>query len=161
MVSWLTLWRAHALLLAVLVGCSGIPSIVRVEDAGQGKAVVFIPRAADLPPVTLAEEEFLQATRQLAREVRLRGTPRQMAEKLFQMDPQSGNYLYLPREKKLVPLGPGEPPDGALTKEGLELAERYRVWCQNVHHFYGDCLGGALVGGATWTRRAATSGRWP
>jgi hypothetical protein len=35
---------------------------------------------------------------------------------MFQMDPQSGNYFYLPRDKKLVPAGPGEPWDGTLTK---------------------------------------------
>ncbi|MDY7232838.1 AHH domain-containing protein [Hyalangium rubrum] len=63
------------------------------------------------------------------------------------MDPQFGNYLWLEKDKKLVPLGPGEPLEGALTNEDLETAERYRLWCQRVHNFYGDCLGGALVGG--------------
>ena len=51
------------------------------------------------------------------------------------------------REKKIVPDGPGESWDGTLTKEDLELAERYRLWCQSAYHFYGDCLGGALVAG--------------
>ncbi|WP_240486824.1 AHH domain-containing protein [Hyalangium minutum] len=118
-----------------------------MEDTGQGKAVVHVPRTADLQPVELEEEEFQQAVKRLAREVRLTGTPRQTAEKAFQMDPQSGNYLYLQRDKKLVPAGPGEPWDGTLTKEDLELAERYRLWCQSAYHFYGDCLGGALVEG--------------
>jgi hypothetical protein len=47
----------------------------------------------------------------------------------------------------MVPAGPGEPWDGTLTQEDLELAERYRLWCQRVHHVSGDCLGGALVAG--------------
>jgi HNH/ENDO VII superfamily nuclease len=34
-----------------------------------------------------------------------------------------------------------------LTKADLETAERYRLWCQRAHGVYGDCLGGALVGG--------------
>jgi hypothetical protein len=144
---WRLLWKAEALLLAVLVGCSATPAALRVEDTGQGKAVVHIPRAADLPLVTLEEEEFVQAMRQLAREVRLRGTPRQMVERMFQLDPQTGNYFYLLKEKKLVPTGNGEPLEGTLTKEDLETAERYRAWCQRVHNFYGDCLGGALVAG--------------
>jgi len=141
------LWRLNALILAFLVGCSGIPRIPVVEDNGPGKVIVHIPRTADLQPVVLEEEEFQQTMRQLAREVRLTGTPRQMAERMFQIDPQSGNYLYLPRDRKVVPLGPGETWDGTLTTEDLETAERYRVWCQRVHKFYGDCLGGALVGG--------------
>jgi len=147
MLSWRILWKAEALFLALIVGCASIPKVPLVEDTGQGKAVVHVPRTADLQPVELEEEEFQQAMRHLAREVRLTGTPRQTAEKAFQMDPQSGNYLYLQRDKKLVPAGPGEPWDGTLTKEDLELAERYRLWCQRVHNVYGDCLGGALVEG--------------
>jgi hypothetical protein len=141
------LWRTSALFVAFLVACSSIPRVPRVEDTGQGKAVIHIPRTVDLQLVVVDPEEFQQAMRRLAREVRLTGTPRQTVEKMFQMDPQFGNYLYLQRDKKLVPMGPGEPWDGTLTKEDLETAERYRLWCQRVHNFYGDCLGGALVGG--------------
>jgi hypothetical protein len=144
---WRILWKAEALFLVLLVGCSGIPRVPRVEDTGLGNTVVHIPRTADLRPVVLEQEEFRQAIRHLAREVRLTGTPRQTAELLFQMDPQFGNYLYLPRDKKLVPMAPGEPLEGTLTQEDLETAESYRLWCQRVHHVYGDCLGGALVGG--------------
>jgi hypothetical protein len=118
-----------------------------VEDTGQGKAVVHIPRTADLQLVVVDPEESQLAMRRLAREVRLTGTPRQTVEKMFQMDPQFGNYLYLPHNEKLVPTGPGEPWDGTLTEEDLETAKRYQLWCQRVHNFYGDCLGGALVGG--------------
>jgi hypothetical protein len=118
-----------------------------VEEVGQGRAVIHIPRTTDVQPVVLEEEEFQQAMRRLAREARLTGAPRQTVEKLFQMDPQLGNYLYLPRDKKLVPMGRGELLNGTLTAEDLALAERYRLWCQRVHHVYGDCLGGALVGG--------------
>ena len=92
MFPWRLLWKAEALFLVLVMGCSSIPRVPRVEDTGQGKAVVHIPRTADLQPVTLGEEEFQQAMRQLAREVRLTGTPRQTVEKSFQMDPQSGSY---------------------------------------------------------------------
>lgn len=147
MLPWRMLWKAEALFLALLVGCASIPRVPLVEDAGQGKAVVHVPRTVDLPPVELKEAEFQQAVRRLAREVRLTGTPRQTAEQAFQMDPQSGNYLYLQRDRKLVPAGPGEPWDGTLTKEDVALAERYRLWCQSAYNLYGDCLGGALVEG--------------
>ncbi len=139
--------RTSALVLAFLVGCSSVPRVLHVEDTGQGKAIVHIPRTAEMQLVVVDPEEFQQAMRRLAREVRLSGTPRQTVEKMFQMDPQFGNYLYLEKDKKLVPMGPGEPWDGTLTKEALETAERYRLWCQRVHNFYGDCLGGALVEG--------------
>ena len=147
MTAWRLLWKAEALFLAGLVGCSATPAVLRVEDTGQGRAVLHIPRAAELPSVTLEQEEFQQAVRQLAREVRLTGTPRQMAERQFQMDPQFGNYLWLQKDQKLVPTGRGEPLEGSLTEEDLATAERYRVWCQRVYGFYGDCLGGALVAG--------------
>jgi hypothetical protein len=143
---WRMLWRAQALLLAVMVGCAGTPRVVHVETE-QGKAVIHIPRTADVQPVVVEKEEFQQAMKRLAREVRLSGTPRETAERMFRLDPLSGNYLYLPRDKKLVPAGPGEPWDGTLTKADLETAERYRVWCQRTQGSYGDCLGGALVGG--------------
>ncbi|MDC0710936.1 AHH domain-containing protein [Stigmatella sp. ncwal1] len=146
MLPWRMLWKAEALFLVLLVGCAGTPRVPFVEDTSQGKAVVYIPRTADLQPVELKEAEFQQAVSRLAREVRLTGTPRQTAEKAFQMDPQSGHYLYLQRDKKLVPAG-DEPWDGTLTKEDLALAERYRLWCQSAYHSYGDCLGGALVAG--------------
>jgi hypothetical protein len=147
MLLWRILWKAEALFLALLVGCASIPKVPLVEDTGQGKVIVHVPRTAELQPVELEEEEFQQAVRRLAREVRLTGRPRQTAEQAFQMDPQSGNYLYLQRDQKLVPAGPGEPWDGTLTKEDVELAERYRLWCQSAYNFYGDCLGGALVAG--------------
>ena len=124
---WRILWRINPLVLAVMVGCSGIPRVVRT-DTGKEMIVVHIPRTADLQPMELEEAEFQEAMRQLAREVRVTGTPRQMAERMFQMDPQSGNYLYLPRDRKLVPAGPGASLEGTLTKEDLETAERYRLW---------------------------------
>ncbi len=147
MLLWRILWKAEALFLVVIVGCSATPAVLRVEDTGQGQAVVHIPRTAGLQPVVLEKEEFQQAMKQLAREVRLRGTPRQTVEQMFQLDPRSGNYFYLLKEKKLVPTGSGEPLEGTLTQEDLETAERYRLWCQRVYNLHGDCLGGALVAG--------------
>jgi hypothetical protein len=143
---WRMLWKAEALFLALLVGCASSPRVPLVEDTGQGKAVVHVPRTADLQPVKLEEGEFQRSVRHLAREVRLTGTPRQTAEKAFQIDPQSGHYHYLQRDKKLVPAG-GETWDGTLTTEDLTLAERYRLWCRSAYSFYGDCLGGVLVSG--------------
>ncbi|MFL5348512.1 MAG: AHH domain-containing protein [Hyalangium sp.] len=144
MMLWRLLWRLNPLLLAVMVGCAGVPR-VRVETE-RGRAVIYIPRTTEVQPVEVEEEEFQQAMRQLARQVRRTGTPRQTAERMFQIDPLSGNYLYLLRDKKLVPTGPGDW-DGTLTRADVETAERYLLWCQRTHGVHGDCLGGALVAG--------------
>ena len=143
---WRILWRTNPLLLAVMVGCASTHPIVRVEHT-QGKVIIHLPRTEEVQPVALKEEEVQQTLRTLARQVRLTGTPRETAERAFQMDPVTGYYRFLPREKKLVPMGGGPHLDGALNKEELELAERYRLWCQSAYGFYGDCLGGALVEG--------------
>ncbi|MDC0712079.1 AHH domain-containing protein [Stigmatella sp. ncwal1] len=92
-------------------------------------------------------EEVTQAIRSLAREVKLSGTPRETVEKLFQLDALYGDYLYLLRERKLVPLESGTPLEGALTKEEQKLVSRYKDWCRSAQGFEGDCLGGALVRG--------------
>ncbi len=140
--------RTPALLMALLIaGCSSTLRSIQVDTGARGETTVYFPRAAETRPISLDEEEFHQAIQQLAREVPLTGTPREAADRTFQLAPDSGNYLYLLEDKKLVPMGPDEPLEGALTRDDLETAERYRVWCQQVHQAYGDCLGGALVGG--------------
>ena len=69
-------------------------------------------------PVEVPPEEVTQAIQRLAREVRLSGSPRETVEKLFQLDTLYGDYLYLLREQKLVPLESGTPLEGALTHDG-------------------------------------------
>jgi hypothetical protein len=39
------------------------------------------------------------------------------------------------------------PLEGALLEAEQVLADGYKGWCRSVHHFEGDCLGGALVAG--------------
>jgi hypothetical protein len=97
--------------------------------------------------VEVTPEEVTQAIRRLAREVRLSGSPRETSENLFQLDALYGDYLYLLRERKLVPLDSGAPLEGALTEKERKLVSRFKVWCRSAHGFEGDCLGGALVGG--------------
>jgi hypothetical protein len=144
---WQILWKTEALILAVLIGCSTTSPGVRVESAAGGQTLVHIPRTATAEPVQVTQEEVTQTIRRLAREVRLSGTPRETVEKLFHLDDLSGDYLYLRREQKLVPLEPGTSLEGALTQEEQQLASRYKVWCRSHHGFEGDCLGGALVRG--------------
>jgi len=147
MLPWQVLWRTQALILAVLVGCSGTPRSVRATNTARGATLVHIPRTTTVEPVEVTPEEVTQALRRLAREVRLTGSPRETVERLFQLDATSGDYLYLLRDRKLVPLASGTPLEGALTKQEQTLASRYKAWCQSAHGFEGDCLGGALVAG--------------
>jgi hypothetical protein len=95
----------------------------------------------------MTPEEITQAIRRLAREVRLSGSPRETVERLFQLDALYGDYLYLLRERKLVPLEPGTPMAGALTEQEQKLVSRYLHWCRSAQGVEGDCLGGALVAG--------------
>jgi hypothetical protein len=141
------LWKAEALLLAVMVGCTTVPSGVRVESDEGGATHLFIPRTETVEPVELPPEETARAIRRLAREVELSGLPRETVERLFQLDALYGNYFYLEREHKLVPLDSGTPLEGALLESEQKLVDRYEAWCRGAHGVDGDCLGGALVAG--------------
>jgi hypothetical protein len=146
---WQLLWKAEALLMAViLVGCSSTPALLRSPELGAGgEVLIYIPRTATVEPVEVEPEEVRQVLRRLAREVRLSGSPRETVERLFQLDALYGDYLYLDQERKLVPTAGGMPLHGALTEAEQLLADGYKAWCRSAHHFEGDCLGGALVAG--------------
>ncbi|HEX8703954.1 MAG TPA: hypothetical protein VF815_34300 [Myxococcaceae bacterium] len=144
---WQLLWRVEALLLAVMIGCSGTPQVVRVETRADGETLLYIPRTETVEPVTVPAREVTETLRRMARDVRLTGTPRETVDRLLGLDPQYGNYLYLLGERKLVPQGAGMPLEGALTPEEQQLVSRYKAWCLRTHGYEGDCLGGALVEG--------------
>ncbi|SEU31916.1 AHH domain-containing protein [Stigmatella erecta] len=148
MMPWRLLWSAHALFLALLTGCSSTAHRVRVEHKGGGETLLHIPHTAvRAPSVTLTSQEMTQAIRKLAREVHLTASPRETVERLFQLDPVKGDYLYLLRERKLVPLQQDLPLEGTVPEDEQKLVRRYLAWCQSAHHVRGDCLGGALVAG--------------
>jgi hypothetical protein len=144
---WQVLWRMEALLLAVLVGGSSTPRVVREETGTGGELLLHIPRTETAQPVKVSWREVKEAIRRMAPEVRLTGTPRETVDRLLELDPQYGNYLYLPGERKLVPQGAGMPLEGALTPEEQRFASGYKGWCRSAHGYEGDCLGGALVEG--------------
>ncbi|MBN1209932.1 MAG: hypothetical protein JXB05_34090, partial [Myxococcaceae bacterium] len=93
------------------------PTVVREETGAGGERIVHIPRTATVEPVEVTAEETTQAIRRMAREVRLSGTPRETVERLFQLDTVYGDYVYLLRERKLVPLESGTALEGVLTEE--------------------------------------------
>jgi hypothetical protein len=117
-----------------------------VDSGTEGETLIYIPRAATVEPVEVTPEQVTEAIRRLAREVRLTGSPRETVERLFQLDALYGDYLYLIRERKIVPLGSGMPLEGALTEGEEQLVSRYKAWCRSAQGVEGDCLG-ALVGG--------------
>lgn len=147
MAPWQVLWRANALLLALMVGCAGTPRIAYVESEEGGKPLLYIPRTATVEPVEVTPEEATEAIQRLARKVRLTASPREMVERQFQLASLYGDYLYLMRERKLIPLDSGTPLQGTLPEADQKLADRYRAWCRSAHGVEGDCLGGALVAG--------------
>jgi A nuclease family of the HNH/ENDO VII superfamily with conserved AHH len=143
---WRILWKVEALFLAVLVGCTTAQPAIRVDSGADGETLIYIPRAATTEPVEVTPEQVTEAIRRLAREVRLTGSPRETVERLFQLDALYGDYLYLMRERKIVPLESGVPLEGALTEGEQKLVSRYKAWCRSAQGVEGDCLG-ALVGG--------------
>ena len=54
---WRMLWRLEALLLAVMVGCSSTPRVVREERGAGGEAILYIPRTETAEPVEVPPEE--------------------------------------------------------------------------------------------------------
>jgi hypothetical protein len=148
MMAWRLLWSAHALFLALLTGCGGTSPRVRVDSRGGDETLLHIPRTfSRATPVVLTSEEVTRAIRKLAREVHLTASPRETVDRLFQLEPVQGDYLYLLRERKLVPLPQGTPLEGTVSPDEQHLVHRYLAWCQSAHQFRGDCLGGALVAG--------------
>jgi len=148
MVLWRVLWRVNPLILAVMVGCSSTPQSVRVGASAQGYTVLHISRDSSTEPAAqVVPHEVTEALRRMARQVRLTTSPRETAEQVLRLDAHYGNYLYLPRDGKLVPLDSVGSLNGALTEEEQRLVSRYKAWCLNAHRFDGDCLGGALVAG--------------
>ncbi|WP_407742440.1 AHH domain-containing protein [Hyalangium sp.] len=117
-----------------------------MDSGAEGETLIYFPRAATTEPVEVPPEQVTEAIRRLAREVRLTGSPRQTVEQLFQLDALYGDYLYLLRERKLVPLESGMSLEGALTEGEQKLVSRYKAWCRSAQGVEGDCLG-ALVGG--------------
>jgi hypothetical protein len=125
---WLILWKAEALVMALMVvGCSSTPPLLRPTESGAGgELLLHIPRTATVEPVEVKPEQLRQTLRRLAREVRLSGSPRETVERLFQLDALYGDYLYLSEERKLVPTEGGMPLQGALTEAEQVLADRYK-----------------------------------
>lgn len=138
--------RVWAVFLAVILGCGSTHRWVLLESS-ESETTVHVPVHIDVKPVHLTPEEFSRSLERLAMEVHLLATPRETVRRMFQLDPQSGDYVYLLRDRKLVPTGSGTPLDGALTEEEEKLTSDYKGWCRRAHHFDGDCLGGALVEG--------------
>jgi hypothetical protein len=145
---WQLLWKLEAMLVALMVaGCGTAAPVVRVETRSQGPLLLHIPRSATVEPVEVPPEEVTQALQRLARQVRLSGSPRETVERLLQLDALYGDYLYLLRERKFVPLAGGTPLEGALTEQEQQWVTWYKAWCRSEHRFDGDCLGGALAAG--------------
>ena len=142
----MSLRRTGALLMVLLFGCSTTLRSSRL-DTDEGDTIVHIPLTTGVGPVKLTPEEFARSLRLLALEVRLIGSPRETVSRMFQLDALSGDYLYLLRDRKLVPMGPGHLLEGTLTQEEETLTSQYKDWCKRAYGTRDDCLGGALVGG--------------
>ncbi|XXF78265.1 Tox-REase-5 domain-containing protein [Myxococcaceae bacterium GXIMD 01537] len=128
---------AVPLVLVLLVGCGGARARVVRLETGEGKPLIFSPRGP-VEPVELEEEEFQEAMRALARDVRPAARPLEEARRLFGVPPRSGTYLYESRTRQVVPLDEEGVEVAASTAEE-ELTRAYLRWCGRKSK-PGDCL---------------------
>lgn len=128
------------LLLVMLAGCSGTTKSVRLHT-GHGEPIVLTPRSNDAAPVELNEDDFVEAVEALARSVRPSTRPQETARRLFEVDSRSGTYLYLyePRSRRAIPLGPGEHLESEQPETEVALTRAYLRWCERTNK-PGDCL---------------------
>ncbi|GMU05744.1 hypothetical protein ASNO1_19970 [Corallococcus caeni] len=93
---------------------------------GHGGPIVYTPRSTDAVPVELDEDPFVEAVEALARSVRPSARPQETARRLFEVESRSGSYLYEPRGRRVIPLGPGEHLEGEPPATEVELTRAYR-----------------------------------
>jgi hypothetical protein len=122
-------WGAVALLVLMATGCA-TSRVVRL-DTGEGRPVIYTPRA-DAEPVELDEDAFAEAVQKLARTAPLSSRPRAAARRLFNLGPPRASSAVRGR---LGRVSVEEPQRGRLlvTEEPgaeAELASAYGRWCQ-------------------------------
>ncbi|WP_439329037.1 SitA5 family polymorphic toxin [Corallococcus carmarthensis] len=122
-------------MLVVLSGCGGVRPVVTL-DMGAGRKATFVPRQ-DARVVELEDAEA--SLRESATHARPSSRPQQAARELFQMEARSGSYRYEPRERRITPLGAGEPLE-VIDLGGVGgLTQEYLRWCERTQR-HGDCL---------------------
>jgi hypothetical protein len=147
-------WLMLSLVWA-LVGCSGATRVVRL-DTGRGSPVVHVPRSeGGTAPIALDDGEVADAVARWARAIRPSQRPQEVARRLFEVDPRSGEYLFDARSRRITPLGPGEHLDADLPQAEVELTRAYLRWCERTGR-KGDCLallteGPIVIGDARFT----------
>lgn len=122
-------WGAVVLLVLMGTGCA-TSGKVRL-DTGEGRPIIYTPRA-DAEPVELDEDEFAEAVQKLARTAPVSSWPRDAALRLFNLGPPRDSY---PVRGRLGLVSVEDPQRGRLlvTEEldaEAELASAYGRWCQ-------------------------------
>ncbi|MCY1033977.1 AHH domain-containing protein [Corallococcus sp. BB11-1] len=130
-----------ALLLGLLVSGCATTRVVRLET-DDGARVVVTPReeaGASLSEARLEAEEFQQALRVLARDVRPFAHPLREARELFGLPERSGLYGFRERTREIVPLDAAETRELHLLEASDDLTRGYKQWCSRRKQG-GDCL---------------------
>jgi len=132
--------RWEVLVLLVLVGTGCATSRVVRLDTGEGRPIIYTPRA-DAEPVELDEDEFAEAVRKLARTAPLFSRPREAALRLFNL---GHPRAFSPVRGRLGLVSVEEPQRGRLLvteapDAETELVSAYGRWCQRQKKPW-DCL---------------------
>ncbi|MBN8228617.1 AHH domain-containing protein [Corallococcus macrosporus] len=129
-----------ALLLGLFVSGCATTRVVRLET-DDGERVVVTPREdASSSEARLEVEEFGDAVRTLARDVRPFSHPLRDARALFGLPERSGLFGFQERTRRIIPLGEDEARDLRLMDASDDLTRGYKQWCGQRREQAGDCL---------------------
>jgi len=131
--------------LPLLAGCAASSShVVRFRNAS-GSTWTYHPRSAP-KPIEVSDQQLRETVRAAAPRLPKSDHPLEDAQRLFDLPPRSGNYLYEVRTRRLFPEDDNSPLDEVSIKKWVA---DYQAWCATTKLGTGDCLGILIKGRLT------------
>jgi len=131
--------------LPLLAGCAASSShVVRFRNAS-GSTWTYHPKSAP-KTVEVSDQQLRETVRAAAPRLPKSDHPLEDAQRLFDLPPRSGNYLYEVRTRRLLPEDDNSPLDEVSIKKWVA---DYQAWCARTKLGTGDCLGILIKGRLT------------
>jgi hypothetical protein len=132
------------LLLLLVAGCAPSSHVVRFRNAS-GSTWTYHPRSTPRP-VEVSDQQLRETIRAAAPRLPKWDHPLEDAQRLFDLPPRSGNFLYEVRTRRLLPEDDNSPLDEVSIKKWVA---DYQAWCARTKLGTGDCLGILIKGRLT------------